>query len=360
MRVRLKFHPGLLAGLLFGLVGAASVWAAEAPVPAPARDVLIYPDGDRVQGRLVERTGDTLVFQSDRFGLLRVPASGAVVIPADKPAGSAVPPAAVAAKTTAVAPADSDSAEIAEQKEIAEEYRVSLSLARLAAKLRAGFKPWTGRFAFSTEVVTDAAERSNLSLDLQLSRKWKTNEVQLKGRYDFSQTDERTTTDMVKADGLWRHDFRGKGFALYRPALEWSRASFRLGVPSDYVLVQQEIGAGLNLLAKEKVKVRTGLSENIFDVWSLVPGADDHSSRRSESAFVENELKLPWSLLVVQRGIYYYSISTQEDGWENRIELTKKFTKTLSTALRHELRRGSPDGKAVDYTRLKLLFGLDF
>jgi hypothetical protein len=85
MRVRLKFHPGLLAGLLFYLVGVASVWAVEDPAPAPARDVLVYPDGDRVQGRLVEQTEGILVFQSDRFGLLRVPATGAVVIPAVKP-----------------------------------------------------------------------------------------------------------------------------------------------------------------------------------------------------------------------------------------------------------------------------------
>jgi hypothetical protein len=266
-----------------------------------------------------------------------------------------VPPSETAAPLVVV-PATA----LAPDAETYAEAREAAALARLAAILRQGFQGWSGRFSFSTEAVTDTSDRNNISAEIQLKRKWKTNEVQLKARYDFSQTDDRTTTDMVKADGLWRHDFRGKGFALYRPALEWSRASFRLGVPSDYVLVQQEIGGGLNLLAKDKVKVRTGLSENIFDVWSLVPGADDHSSRRSESAFIENEFKLPWSLLVVQRGVYYYSISTQEDGWENRVELTKKFTKTLSTALRHELRRGSPDGKAVDYTRLKLLFGLDF
>jgi hypothetical protein len=130
-------------------------------------------------------------------------------------------------------------------------------------------------------------------------------------------------------------------------------------VPGDYVLLQQEIGAGLNLWASNKTKVRTGVSENLFDTWGLVPGGE-HTSSTSESAFLENELKLPWSLLLVQRGVYYYSIATATDGWENRIELTKKFTKTLSTALRHEVRRGSPDGKAQDYTRLRLMFGVDF
>jgi hypothetical protein len=345
----------LLAGLGLGFAGAALVQAAE--VPAPAREVLVYKDGDRVQGRLVERTANTVVFQSDRFGLLRVPAAGVEIIPV-VPAGPASAKPAAAPAPQSVAAGETGATEET-VKESATEARVTASLARFAAKLRENFQPWSGRFAFATEVVNDTAERNTLSIDLQLQRKWKSNEIQLKGRYDFSSTDQRTTTDMVKADGLWRHDFRGKGFTLYRPGLEWSRATYIAGVPSDYVLLQQEIGAGLNLWATNKAKVRTGVSENLFDNWGLVPDGV-HTSSTAESVFLENELKLPWSLLVVQRGIYYYSFATAVDGWENRIELTKKFTKTLSTALRHEVRRGSPDGKAQDYTRLRLMFGVDF
>jgi hypothetical protein len=48
------------------------------------------------------------------------------------------------------------------------------------------------------------------------------------------------------------------------------------------------------------------------------------------------------------------------DGWEDRIELNKKLTETLSVALRHEIRRHNPDGSSQDYTRLKFLFGFDF
>jgi hypothetical protein len=32
----------------------------------------------------------------------------------------------------------------------------------------------------------------------------------------------------------------------------------------------------------------------------------------------------------------------------------------LSTSVRHEIRRNNPDGTAQDFTRLKLLVGLDF
>ena len=69
---------------------------------------------------------------------------------------------------------------------------------------------------------------------------------------------------------------------------------------------------------------------------------------------------LPLALSLAQRGVYYYALASGKDGWENRIELSKKFTETFSTSIRQETREYNPDGKTQDYSRLKLLFGLDF
>ena len=123
--------------------------------------------------------------------------------------------------------------------------------------------------------------------------------------------------------------------------------------------MQQEIGVGLSLFSKPTRKVRIGVSENLFDLWSITP-EEAHFSRTVESAFVETELKLPWRMSLSERAVYYYSIASGTDGWENKVELTKKFSETLSTSVRHEIRRNNPDGRAPDYTRMKLLFGLDF
>src|SRR4051812_33668103 len=60
--------------------GAESAGTAE----PPPRDALVYKDGDRVQGKFVERTDDIIVFKADRFGELRVPAADAVVVLAEK------------------------------------------------------------------------------------------------------------------------------------------------------------------------------------------------------------------------------------------------------------------------------------
>ena len=323
-----------------------------------SRDVLVYKDGDRVQGRLIEKTDKIIVFESDRFGILRVLVENAVIIRAEQAAAAAAAAARKTAPATTVAGIEKQKA-----VERAEAERQSLldyfSPAALTARLRDFFGPWHGRLAFSLEQVSNTSEQDNIGLDMTLQRKWKTDEVQFKGRYDFSETNHLATTDLMKADALWRHDFPHNYFALYHPTLEWNRASFNDGVPNDYVQLQQEAGVGVSILPTAWRKVRVGFSENLFDVWNTTPNGL-HTSRTVESAFFETELKLPWRMSLTERGIYYYSFASGKDGWENHVELSKKFTETLSTSIVQETREYNPDGTTQNYSRLKLLFGVDF
>jgi hypothetical protein len=248
-------------------------------------------------------------------------------------------------------------AEIAEEEEKLSIWdRFSPSV--LTAKVRDAFGPWHGKLLFSTEVVTDISHRSNRSYETHLQRKWKADEVQLNARYDFNEVDQVTQTDVAKFWGQWRHEFNKTIFTQYRPTTEWNRASTFNGLPNDYVLLQQELGLGVHLLTRPTRKVRMGLSQNRFDTWNTAPGAG-HTSRRAMSGFEEIDLSLPWRITISQRAVWY-PVPNQVDGWENRVELNKKLTETLSAAIRHEMRRHNPDGTAIDYDRLKLLLGLDF
>ncbi|MEY4940201.1 MAG: hypothetical protein RIQ93_1936 [Verrucomicrobiota bacterium] len=339
-----------------------------------SRDTLVYKDGDRVQGTLIS-TGKVIVFKSDRFGELQVPGTDAVVIKAEQsgksavvnkaappPAGKASPAVAVApvkAASSSTAPAPKPSAEHAEQ---VESERVTIwdrfSPSVLTAKVRNYFGPWHGRLALSTEAVSDIAERNNVALDGQLKRKWEKHDVQVNARYDFARTNNLPTTDLIKGSALWRYDITKKQFAQYRPSVEWNRASKRQGVPNEYVLMQQEIGVGYNVITTPSRKLRTGVSQNLFEIWNTAP-KPDHTSRGVQSGFEEIELRMPWRMGLTQRGVWY-PVRDRRDGWENRIEINKKLTETLSTSVRHEMRRNNPDGSSQDYTRLKLLFGFDF
>ena len=336
---------------------------------AVAHDALVYKDGDRLQGRLVSREGGVIVFKSDRFGELRVPAADAVVILAEKPKAKVTEPSptpAAATGGTAVAGTSATPAGVGPARKTAaerdEEERMTIwerfSPWVLTAQVRNFFGPWHGRLALATETVADSTDRKKSSVDATLRRKWERDEVQLNGRFDYSETNSIATTDVVKATGSWRHDFTGRQFAQYRPSLEWNRANRKAGLPADYLLLQQEIGTGFTVLNTPGRKLRTGVSQNLFDLWNAQDLAQ-HNSRGVQSAFEEVEWTLPWRMSLAQRGVWY-PVRSQDDGWENRVELNKKLTETLSTSLRHEIRRNNPDGTAQDFTRLKLLVGLDF
>lgn len=341
-----------LAGLV---LGAGTLDAAETAATATLADVLIYKDGDRVRGRFMERVGDTLVFQSEKFGLLKVPAAMARVEQGALPAASK---AVTSKQATQVISPPSEHAETMESAEPVGWARFSPYA--LTQAMREFFGPWHGRFAVSSEIVSDRTERNNTMVEARLNRKWTRDEVEGTIRYDYTKTEDVTTKDVLKFNGSWRRDFKRKLFSVYRPSVEYNRAfKNSAGIYTDYVLVQQEIGAGVNVFTTPQRKLRVGLSENLFDVWVTKP-VSQHTAQTSESVFAEVEWTLPWKLRLTERGVWYYSFANNTDGWENRIELNKKLTETLSVAIRHETRHNNPDVRTQDYTLLRLLIGLDF
>lgn len=321
--------------------------SAQTAAEQPALDQLVFKDGDRVRGRLLEHDGDVLVFRSERFGVVRVPAAEADVILAKPP-------------QEAVAAAPDQSAAVAEKVEEGEVEveRWPFSPLAFTQALREFFGSWHGRFTVSSEVLEDARDHSSATVDAKLRRKWKQDEVEVSGRYDYASVNESTATDVIKGDAVWRHDFPNRLFAVYRATLEWNRQFYRSGVPADYVLLQQQVGAGVNIFNTDTRKLRAGVAENVFDTW-VTPMAS-HTTQAVESLFAEMEAKLPWRITVTNRGVWYYSFASQTDGWENRFEIAKKLTETLTVGARHEVRRNNPDVRSADYERLRVLFGFDF
>jgi len=330
-----------IAGVLLA-IGACACVRAEDEVLVP--DVLVYHDGDRVQGRLLRREGETLVFKSVRFGELRVPsadvtvetAGASVVMPASKTAAVPEPKAGTSGKPPLA----------------------SSSPDELSNWFHTIFGPWTGRFAISTQIVSDSTDRSDFMAEAKIRRKWTKDEVSATARYDFNKTDDVITKDIVKGNGQWRRTLPNRLFTVYRPSYEWNRAYVDNGVKSDYVLLQQEVGLGVMVVDRTDWNIRMGVAENFFDTWDTAQGT--HTSARVESLFAEADLKLPWRIVVTERAVYYYTIATGNTGWENQFEITKKLTDTLSLGLRHEVRYNDPDLQSQDYSLLRFLIGFDF
>jgi len=345
---------GVAAVLVIGL-GGAGLRAAESVVAAP--QVLIYADGDRVRGKLLERSGELWVFQSEKFGLLKVPVAAARV----EPAADGVTMALRLAPKEAVAmSAPKPTSTHEDSDDLEPEGWARFTPLALTQTMRGFFGPWKGRFSISLEDVSDSSSRNTTLVELHMKRTWKRDEVDGTLRYDFSQTADVATKDLIKLTGSWRRDYAYKLFSIYRPTSEYNRA-FKApdDVAVNYLLLQQEIGAGVNVFTTPQRKLRVGLSENLFDVWVVAPDSR-HVAQTSESIFAELEWSLPWRLRLMERGVWYPPFRSGSEGWENRLELNKKLTETLSVAIRHETRTNNPDVRIQDYTLLRLLVGLDF
>ena len=345
----------IVAAVLASGLGSAGLRAADIVVAAP--QVLIYADGDRVRGKLVERSGELWVFQSEKFGLLKVPVAAARV----ESAADGVTMTPKLAPKEAVATAAPKPTSMHEDSDDVEPAGwARFTPLALTHTMREFFGPWKGRFSISLEDVSDSSSRNTTLVELHMKRTWKRDEVDGTLRYDFSQTANVATKDLIKLTGSWRRDYAYKLFSIYRPTSEYNRA-FKApdGVAVNYLLLQQEIGAGVNVFTTPQRKLRAGLSENLFDVWVVAPDSR-HAAQTSESIFAELEWSLPWRLRLTERGVWYPPFRSGSEGWENRLELNKKLTETLSVAIRHETRTNNPDVRIQDYTLLRLLVGLDF
>jgi hypothetical protein len=317
-----------------------NAWLA---VIAARADVLIFSDGDRVQGTFVRRENGKIIFQSLRFGNLSVPETDATVEVTSQP-----PPPIIAPM-----PSDPDAAPTLYDQ---------ILLTRFRRKVEEGivrwWEPWTGRLAASTDVVQDAADRRVFLAEGRVRRNWAKDEVRLETRYEYREENAVKTVDLIKGSGLWRHDLSTRIFGSYRPLLERDKVNSNGFQPFPYVLLQQQVGLGVHLLRRERIKLRAGVAENFFNVWSL--DDDEKSYEHVESLFFEAEATLPWRITVTERGVWYYSIKDNTEGWENEFEFAKKLTDSLSVGIRHEFRQNNPDSRVQDYERLRFLIGYDF
>ncbi len=339
---------------LVGLTVEVARGSAEVPIESLTEAELIYRDGDRLRGHLLSEDTEYWIFQSKRFGELEVLKSEATVVQAQHQENLG-PPVKLDPEENA-----DISAPLEEQEEDIERKGWDYwNPTFLTNYLRGVFGPWKGRFTVSTQLVSDTTDRSTITLGANLKRKWERDNVEMNFRYDYTETDQVITQDLARMSGSWRHDFKSRLFAVYTPSLEWNRNYKVSGVPADYLLLQQEIGAGISLLHREDRQLRVGVSENRFDVWITEP-RDTHEGTNAESIFVEAEWELPWRITLSERGVYYYDLSTKEDGWENKFQVDKKLTETLSIGILHELRYNNPDVRVADYSLLRLLIGLDF
>ena len=320
---------------------------------APAEDgvdVLVYTNGDRVHGKFVSRENNTIIFESQHFGRLKVPATDARVL-------TAVASASRGTSTTTVSRPKDSPAEIADHNFFdPTDWRMT----SLTETIRHIFGQWHGRLSFASSSTINEKEHKSFVVETKLTRKWTRDEVRIDARYDYASDDDDVSRDIFKSDSYWRHELSPRFFTLYSPNIEWDRDyTTDTGLDVDYLLLQQQLGVGINLITRGDQRLRVGVAENLFDLWVLSP-IRSHTASNTESIFFESELTLPYRIAVTDRGSLFYAFGNGGTGWENQLEISKKLTETLSLGMRHEVRLDTPGIDVSNYTLWRFMVGLDF
>ncbi|MCC6415496.1 MAG: hypothetical protein IT582_06280 [Opitutaceae bacterium] len=316
----------MLRVLLFFLTGLVAAGA----------EVLVYHDGDRVQGKLLRREGGVMVFLSPRFGEIRVGAAEAEVRGEEAMPNESLPEASPAPGAPVLA------------EELASASR--------------WWHPWKGRVGLSLQWLRDDSSDEDLAVEFRLEREWARDELRYELHYSRKLSNDVLNEDIWRGSAYWRHVLENRFFTLYNPLLEWDRSFNGLGpqIPeAEYGFTQQQLGLGYEIVTTEWATLRAGVAENWVWLRIMDPVQIDYT-QWFESVFFEAELDLPKGWKLRERGQLYLYRGDMPRGWDNTLELTKRLGDLLSVTVRHEYRINRPSLQVSDYNKLRLLLGLDF
>jgi hypothetical protein len=328
------------------LATTAGALAAEVPL---RRGLLVYPDGNRLTGRLVAEG----VFASDRFGEIRFSAKDAQF------------------EADHAMPGDDTSGGLKERVEAEVEAAAQPAPANVPAAVKPDlprWHPWKFSISgFADSTTDDGRRRREYYGGLRIERPSESDPLVFDSRFEYRRTGDRF--DKRRATGTidWRHKFTdSRWFTLYRPYFEYDGRTLSADDAAtfgrarlDYFFTQQQAGVGYNLLSTPKLKSNVILNWNHFHVWVFHVG---NLGRGVPSLQFENTLPLGHGLELKQSGQLYwlYESNTEKLLWENHLDLTQRFGPHLFFTLRHEYRKDHPLRDATPLDRLRLLFGVNF
>ncbi|HRE80411.1 MAG TPA: DUF481 domain-containing protein [Opitutaceae bacterium] len=305
----------------------------------PVKGVLIFSDGNRVTGHLTESG----VFESDRFG----------VIPYSDREAHFEPERSVPAGDTPTVL----------KERVAAESKV-LSDLPLPGKRR-WLDPWRINLAgFFDKTLEDGVRRHEYNASLRIERPHDgKDQWQSEAHYEFVRKDGKIDKRRATLQGDWRHDLSARWFTLYRPYGEYDGSNLNHELAAvfgrsrlNYLLTQQQAGVGIRLINRAGFKSMVAANWSWFYVRIFHLGDGDIDA---PSVMIENEVTLPFGFEFKQTGQVYYNRDTDAPGWENRMDLTKRFGEYLHLTLRHEYRRDYPAVNSNPIDRIRLLFGVN-
>ena len=320
-----KFLPGFLGFFFFVAALRADDW-------------LEFNNGESVVGHYVKTENNIIIFQSSRFGLLKVSvndahvATGSVTTPAAPPVTPAtvkVTPATAASKppptnTTAAPPA-------------------------MAAAPR---RKWNGRIDVLLDFVWDVVTNREIRVQGTTERLSGKEHYVFYGNIDYLYNDHLLQQDRREGKFTWEHQLTPKLYTIAEP--DYLHEIRQTGVDQ----YQMRVGIGASLFQTDRSQMRVA----VLSYFSRldIPAVD----RRVENVYPALRLDSKWQILhglkFEQEGTAYYIPNGGESGVDNKTSLTKDIFGGITLTLQHEYHHEEIPNASATRNELKLLLGYTF
>ncbi|HXA79752.1 MAG TPA: DUF481 domain-containing protein [Opitutaceae bacterium] len=303
-----------------------------------ADDWLEFNNGESVVGHYVKTENNIIIFQSSRFGLLKVSvndahvATGSVTTPAAPPVTPAtvkVTPATAASKppptnTTAAPPA-------------------------MAAAPR---RKWNGRIDVLLDFVWDVVTNREIRVQGTTERLSGKEHYVFYGNIDYLYNDHLLQQDRREGKFTWEHQLTPKLYTIAEP--DYLHEIRQTGVDQ----YQMRVGIGASLFQTDRSQMRVA----VLSYFSRldIPAVD----RRVENVYPALRLDSKWQILhglkFEQEGTAYYIPNGGESGVDNKTSLTKDIFGGITLTLQHEYHHEEIPSASATRNELKLLLGYTF
>ena len=320
-----KFLPGVFVFFFFVTALRADDW-------------LEFNNGESVVGHYVKTENNIIIFQSSRFGLLKVSVNDAHVVTGSltTTAAPSVTPATVKATTSTAAgkPPPTN------------------TTAAPPAMAAAQSRKWKGRIDVLLDYVWDSIDNREARIQGTAERLSGKEHYLFYGNVDYLYNNHLLQQDRREGKFTWEHQLTKTFYSIAEPDY---LHEIRQTAVDQY---QMRVGVGASLFQTDRSQVRVA----VLTYFSRldIPAVD----RRVENVYPAIRLDSKWQIFhglkFEQEGTAYYIPNGGESGVDNKASLIKDIFGGITLTLQHEYHHEEIPRASATRNELKLLLGYAF
>jgi hypothetical protein len=303
-----------------------------------ADDWLEFNNGESVVGHYVKTENSIILFQSSRFGLLKVSVYDAHVVTGSVTTSAAPPVTPATVKVTSVTATSKPPP--------------ASTTAAPPAMAAAQSRKWKGRIDVLLDYVWDVIDNRETRIQGTAERLSGKEHYLFYGNVDYLYNNHLLQQDRREGKFTWEHQFTHRLYSIAEPDY---LHEIRQTSVDQY---QMRVGVGASLFQTDRSQVRVA----VLTYFSRldIPAAD----RRVENVYPAIRLDSMWQIFhglkFEQEGTAYYIPNGGERGVDNKVSLTKDVFGGITLTLQHEYHQEEIPHASATRNELKLLLGYTF